>query len=274
MFKYHDQPVGGLIMKQLVACLTLLLLTAGVRAQEKKTTEVPLPTAQEMEKLAKDDPTAFLDNCVRRYVKDVKSYSAIMEKQELIAGKLHSKEVIDVFFKEKPHSVFMGWKEGARSADRALYVEGENNGKLLARPSSKAARFLVPVATRDVDGAEAKESGRYTLAEFGIKKGSDRTLKAWKAAKEASALTVEFLGAKKVKELNDRNCWTLRRVAKKAEDDGIIETTIYVDTENWLQTGSVLKDDKGNLIASYMFRDVKINPEFAKDQFLRAAVAK
>ena len=47
------------------------------------------------------------------------------------------------------------------------------------------------------------------------------------------------------------------RTYRKAEDDGITELTIYVDKETWLQTGSVLKNKEGGLIAEYLFRDVE-----------------
>ena len=48
--------------------------------------------------------------------------------------------------------------------------------------------------------------------------------------------------------------------------------TIYIDKETWLQVGTVLKGDGGKLVGEYFFRDLKLNPEFKPDQFLRAAL--
>ena len=39
-----------------------------------------LPDAKAMAKLAEKDPVAFLENCLRRYQRDVKGYTCIMQK--------------------------------------------------------------------------------------------------------------------------------------------------------------------------------------------------
>src|SRR5205807_1657314 len=86
-----------------------------------------LPNNARMEVLAKENPVAFLENCLIRYDREVKGYSLTMQKQERIDGKLEKKEIIEVHYREGPaqdgHSVFMRWKEGARLAARALYVD-------------------------------------------------------------------------------------------------------------------------------------------------------
>src|SRR5262249_50680077 len=145
--------------------------------------------------------------------------------------------------------------------------------KMLARPAGKVARMVVgDVVSRDPEGKEARQSSRYTIKEFGMKKGALRTLAAWKAARDKNALHVEFLGERKVKELGDRPCWVLRRTYDKPEEDGVTELTIYIDKEMWLQAGSVLKGEGGKLIGEYLFRDVRLNPEVKPEQFQRGAL--
>lgn len=247
--------------------------TAVVRADEVKDNGGELPTAAELERLAKQDPIAFLEACLRRYAREVKGYNLTMQKQERLSGKLHATEVIEVRFVEKPHSVHFTWIEGARLAERALYVEGENDGKMLARPRGIAARLVAgDVVSRDVTGPDARQSGRYALNEFGLKKATERILVSWKKAKEAGELQVEYLGVQKIKEAGDRACHVLRRASKSPENDGVVETTLYVDVETWLQAGAILKDKDGMLIGAYYFRDVRLNPDFKKDHFSRAAL--
>jgi hypothetical protein len=233
-----------------------------------------LPSAAQLETLAREDPVAFLEACIRRYQREVKGYHLTMQKQERIGGKLKPKEIIDVYFREKPFSVTFRWIEGAGQAERALYVEGENGGKMLVRPEGQIARAIVgDVVERDVDGPEAKQGGRYPLSESGIKKGALRTLASWKAAKEQNALHVEYRGVIKVKEAGDRDCYVLRRTRyAKPENDGVTELTIYIDKETWLQVGSTLKGEGGKLIGEYFFRDIRLNPDFKPDQFKRAAL--
>ena len=47
---------------------------------------------------------------------------------------------------------------------------------------------------------------------------------------------------------------------------------MYIDKENWLQVGNVLKGEEGRLIGEYFFRDLKLNPDFPPDTFTREAL--
>jgi hypothetical protein len=180
---------------------------------------------------------------------------------------LQPKEVTEIHFREQPFSVIMRWTQGARKADAVMYVDGENDGKLLARPSGALARRIVgDIVARDVDGSDAKASGRVTLNRFGMKNALVKTIKQWQAASDRGALQVEFLGVQKVKELDDRPCYVFRRLYDQ-EEDGVTELTTYIDEETLLQTGSILKGKDGQLIATYFFRDIKLNPTFMPAQF-------
>jgi hypothetical protein len=230
-----------------------------------------LPDNRGMETLARDNPVEFLNDCIVRYRKEVTGYTMTMQKQERLGGKLYPKEVIEVAFREKPFSALLHWVQGARKAESALYVEGENKGMMLVHPAGLAGR-LVSVVSRQVDGEEARASGRYTLKEFGIAKGMERTLATWQAARKRGKLTVEYLGEIKVHEAGDRACWRVRRKYDEPSSDGVMSLTLYVDKETWLQVGSVLKDKDGRLIGEYYFRDMKLNPKFKPGQFERGAL--
>jgi len=233
-------------------------------AASSTTTQEPLPTG---------DVVTFLEKCVQRYEQqEIQGYSVILHKQERIDGKLQPSEDIDCFYRDKPHSVFMHWLRGQRKAESSLYVEGENGGKMLAKPAGVAG-FFVKVAERDVDGEDARQSGRYTMKEFGLKMAIEKTYRDWKAAKDKGALQVQYLGVRKIREVGDRLCYMLRRTCAEPEEDGVTEVTIYIDKENNLQVGSVLKGEGGKLIGEYMFRDLHLNPQFKPNQFKRPALA-
>src|SRR5690349_4204007 len=115
--------------------LCFLLLPAGPRAdsahrgaavplREVADNGAPLPDNEEMGRLARTDPLAFLENCLRRYDREVKGYRATLEKRERLGGKLQGGEVIDVWFQEKPFSVLLDWQRGTRLAQRTLYQKG------------------------------------------------------------------------------------------------------------------------------------------------------
>ena len=56
--------------------------------------------------------------------------------------------------------------------------------------------------------------------------------------------------------------------------DAFAEVTLMFDAETWLQVGSVQRDANGELVGSYYFRDVALNPHLPPDQFTPAALRK
>ena len=164
----------------------------------------------------------------------------------------------------------MYWLDGDVKGQKAVYVAGENNGKLLARGAGLAGFMIF---TKDVDDAQAKRNGRYTIDQFGIYLGTKRTVASMRKAQERGTLHLTYQGIFEVPQLGNRACYKLvRSPYNPPEEEGVNELTLYFDRENWLQVGSVLKDSKGQLIAEYYFRDLKLNPEFKKDRFTRAAL--
>jgi hypothetical protein len=273
------------------------------------TNRAALPTPAQMERLARTDPVAFLENCLRHYrfhvgqkpeiaaaavgvsgqalggslwdmtatvlagSFQVNGYTLTMQKQESINGRPRPREVIEVAYRERPHSVFMRWLEGAGRAERALYVEGENDGKLLARPKSALARRIVgDVYPVDVDGPDAAQAGRYSMKEFGLRQAAERTLAFAKADLARGEVRIEYQGVKNVKEAGNRPCHALHFIYSKPQRDDCTDAMVYIDTETWLQVGSVLRKADGGLVAAYYFRGIRLNPEFKPTQFQPAAL--
>ncbi len=234
------------------------------------------PNASDMTNLARQDPFAFLQNCMKLYDKNVRGYQVILQKQERLQGKLQNREIIEVAFREQPYSVSMRWLEGARKADRVVFVAGENEGMMLAHPAGVAGK-LVKVVKRKVDSDEARQSGRYTLDQFGFKKSLQRILSSMQAAKQKDALHLQFLGETKVFECDQRICFKLKRTYESPEADGTEDLTLYVDRENFLPVGIVVRGKMdaatGNreLLGEYFFRDLRLNPQFSPQQFNEAA---
>ena len=272
-------------MRRLLLSLSVsfVLLPGGPRAEsaEKEGAPTPLKAVQDdggalpdnatMTRLAKDDPIRFLENCLKRCDREAHGYRCTLVKQERLGGKLQRSEVIAVAFRETPFSARLDWKEGARLAQRVLYVKGENDNMLVVKPAGLAS--LVGVVKREPEGPDARNSGRYPLTEFGIKVGMERTLGSWERARKDGAFRVEYLGERKVPEVGGRRCWVLKRTGyRQPEEDGITELTTYFDQETWLQVGSVVKGARGEVIGAYYFRDVQLNPKFPADTFTVEAI--
>ncbi len=225
----------------------------------------------DMEKLARTDPIAFVKECIQRYDREVHGYRCILDKVERVQGELHDREVVRCSFREKPFSVLMEWQKGNSKALKTLFVKGENNNELLARPRGAILSFLI--VSRDPESPDARASSRFPVTQFGIRLGMQSTLDAWERAKKRGDLKIVCNGVKRREELSDRPCWELQRVGyTRPEDDGILGATFYFDCETWLQVGSVLVGADDQLIARYFFRDIERNPDFPPDTFTRAAL--
>jgi hypothetical protein len=231
-------------------------------------TTADLPSPEQLEQLARTDPITFLRTCLLRYRKEVQGYRCTLVKQERLNGKLGRPESIDVTFREDPFSVLLAWKTApAGMADRALYVAGQNGGKALAR-----GKLLHIVHHRDPYSADAMAAGRYALPEFGIAKGTERSLAAWETAAARGALKVEYVGVRPLSEAGGVPCYMLKRTCAPPEEDGLVTVETCFDTEHWLQVGNVLTGSGDQRIAAYYFKDIVLNPDFPPDQFDASAV--
>lgn len=225
---------------------------------------VDLPTAEAFAKLCESaDAVAALQASIRRYDREVHSFTAVLHKRERINNKLHPVEVVEVSFRDEPYSVLMRWREGVRSAVASLYVAGQHKNRvLIQRPSGWPRRVQL-----DPEGYFAGLESRYPITKFGFRAATERTLKVWQEKQQAGELRVEYRGVQKLPELGERECYVLHRYTNSPEEDGLRQVTVYLDTQTWLQVGSRLVDGDGQLIGEYFFRDVRLNPTFPPEQF-------
>jgi hypothetical protein len=224
-------------------------------------------------RLPDPDPVAFLEKCLERYDRqEIRGYRAILYKQERIDSHLNPPEEIEICYRTHPRSVFMHWLQGARRAESILYVEGEYGAKILVHPSGPIGRIMKEM-TIDPDSPAARQAGRYSIKDLGLREALERTVRQWQGAREQSELQVEYLGVKRVPEADDRRCYTLRRTFTKPEKDGVTEATVFIDYETWFQVGTALRGESRTLIGEYMYRDVGLNPPFDPNQFEPSALA-
>lgn len=259
-------------MKRHSAKFLLVLLLIGSTLQAGSVLSKAGPLG-EQDSAPAQDPLRFLEKCLERYGQTgIKGYTATFHKQERISGELKPSEEIEIFYREKPHSVLMRWLKGERKASSALFVEGENEGMMLARPAGIAGK-LISYVRRDPEGEEAKQSSRYSIKELGLREALERTIRSWKEAKAEGTLRVQYLGIRKVPEAGNKECHVFKRTNAKPEEEGVLESTFYLEKDTGFQLGSVLKGQGGKLMGEYFFRNVRVNPEFKPEQFQSSALS-
>jgi hypothetical protein len=233
-----------------------------------------LPTQEQYLRLASTDPLAMLRASIARARQEVRGYTVTLVKRERLGGRLNPQEVIHASYRVNPHSVLLEWKsEPTGQAERVLYVEGANGDQMLVRPKSRLARAVAgAVVTIDPEGKEARAGGRVSIRDFGMEKAAERLLAAWTAASNSGMLHVECRGVQPVPELDGRPCVILERLLQEPDDDGLHRVVVGFDVETWMHVMTVMTDAKGQLIASYFFRSVALNPELPDAVFDRASL--
>ena len=99
--------------------------------------------------------------------KNVPDYTASFFKQERMNGVLGDPQMIDLKMKHEPFSVYMKWKEGDARGQQAIYVEGQNNSKLLVQPGGLKGR-LTGTLKLDPKGSMAMSQSRHPVTKVGI----------------------------------------------------------------------------------------------------------
>ncbi len=230
--------------------------------------------SRELEALAEKQPVKFLELCRERYLTEVQGYRCTFAKHEKVKGVLRDAEVIRAHFREQPFSVHMEWKKGEDLCFSSLYVEGENDGCLLARSRLPPLGFRGPILTRPLDAADVQATSRFGINRFGIYTGQKDTLDAIQKAEKAGTLHLKYHGIETVEKAGNRLCYKLVRSPYEPpeEMEDLNELTIYIDRATLFQVGSILRDAKGEFVAEYFFRDIELNPKFDEKQFTRKAL--
>src|SRR5262249_9596781 len=147
----------------------------------------PLPTAEQFESLARTDPVALLDACLRRGRRELTGYRATLVKRETIGGTTHPEEEIAVAQQFKPYAVRFDWRRGERDADRWLYIAGQYGGQILVRPIGRLAGMVSPfrhdnIFERPLSGPLVRAASRYAITESHVLAASERSWRAWSRA--------------------------------------------------------------------------------------------
>ena len=261
---------------------------AAVVPTEFKDTNTGLPTAEEFARLAATDPVAMLDASLTRYARDVTSFRATLEKQERLKGTLHPPEIMKVAVQEKPVKVSMRWVSGARPflgvrTTGVAFVEGADDAHM--RSWQPDAPSFLRKDKVDTKGFFARDASRYCIKDAGFLPTMLRTREAWGERQKAGELKFVYHGLRPIDKLGNRPCHVIERTCphreldsfsrdeatstdpKLVERDGFDTVTIYIDADTWIQTGSELKRANGDIVGTYFFRDLELNPKLTDEEF-------
>lgn len=190
----------------------------------------------------------------------VDGYTATLVKGEPVASKSNEPQKIYVKF-QKPFKVYMKWVENPHAGREVLYVAGENNDHILAKPDGFIGAILKMVKLP----SDYKSAGsKHTVKDVGIGKLIDSILDITLKARDNNDLRLECKG---VVVRNGREAYEIVRHLPKNGRYQYTYVLMYVDRETNLPLEAYAYDASGRLSEYCMYKDLKLNPAVKKDEF-------
>lgn len=194
----------------------------------------------------------------------IEDYTAVLQKQERVDGELLPEETILLKF-QKPLKVYMKWIKGPHQRREVLYVEGQNDNKLIAH---EGGIFGFVTVSLYPTSSTAMEGNRHPITEIGFGHLLDGLHKDIQAAVANDELEIIRIGEEQFKN------WSGIVLEAKSVPRGerkyyASRMVLHVDRELMLPVDTAFYDDKGLLFERYVYTDVRLNVGLTSKDFSR-----
>jgi hypothetical protein len=255
--------LGGALL--VIGTFPLLLWAAGAPAPGARA-EAPPPDGarqavyqadpQEMEKLAARDPLEFLRIALKWCDERVTNYTCEFHKQEKIDGEIHKPEIMQMKFRANTFSVYLKWTGDFAKGQEVLFVEGQNDGKAVVRPSGLLG-ILFRKISLDPTSKTALKHSRRPITKAGMANMLRLIIPQCEIARANNDLRLTYEG---VRDQAGRPAYVFKRLLPKKGDYPCPVLLVYVDREFLVCLRTDAYDWDGTLLSQYIYSDVRINP--------------
>jgi hypothetical protein len=203
------------------------------------------------------DPLQLMLDC--RAVQDKGTgFTATFTKHERIKGELHESETMLMKCRYSPFSVYFKWQKGSKGGREVIYFEGKNENKVVGhQPPLPFNIKLVP------NSSDALKESIRPITMAGFRSMLDAMIKVTTEAKQAGHLKI--FCTEDV--YNGRPAYCILRVLPKKQNYPYNLLYVHMDKELMAPVHIAAYDWDDNLVSSYVFSDVKLNPPLADKDF-------
>jgi len=221
---------------------------------------------------------AFLEQG-EQFLAGVDCYTATLAKQEMVGDELLEEQIIQLKCRQKPFSVYLAWTAGDIGRE-VIYVDGENNGKMIAHDGGWKARL--PAFNLDPNCRLAMRDSRYPVTHAGF---AALTTMMLELHREDVAKKAELACRAEEDQIFDgRPCTVFTtEYSSQASSPTYRKSITYIDNEwklpvhsmhfEWPaagKNGDTANPDDSTLIESYSFTDVDMGCALSESDFDRA----
>ena len=209
-----------------------------------------------------DAAVEFVQPSVRA-LKNVKDYTAVFTKTELVHGRLLT-QTMDMKFRQNPFSVYFHGHSKRTAGREVIFVAGQNNGKLIVH--EVGLKSIVGTMTLSPEDPKVMDTNRYPITEVGIAKIIESAMDIWKNEKttlDPANIEVRICHGVQVGAME---CDAVE-VAHHQQQPGLIYQVgrVYVDTHSKLPVQAELygwpatPGDEPPLLEQYTYTNIKTN---------------
>ena len=203
---------------------------------------------------------------------DVRDYTCTIIRRERVNGALLDAESISCKIREPhvdddgnavPFSVYMKFRKPRAVAGReVIFVDGENNGKLIAHEGGWKGR-ITPTVYLEPNGALAMRGNRYPITEVGVRRLTEKLIEKGERDRARGMCDVNLLEGVKI---NGRVCTRLEVIhPQRLPHLDFHLARIYLDDEHGIPVRYEAYDwpleegERPPLLEVYTYLDVEMN---------------
>lgn len=227
--------------------------------------------ARAVRKVASLDAAVKLAKSSFASLEKIKDYTCTFVKRERVGGVLLDEERLEMKVRHKPFSVYLRFLQPASLAGQeAIYVEGQNEGKLIGHMTGIKGQVVGAVAL-DPTGFLAMRNNRYPITNVGMKNLVALLIKLGERKDLLQGCRVEFVEGERV---DDRPCLCVEiRNPRPTDELRLAAAKVWVDEawnvpvrfESWEWPEAT--DEKPVLAEQYKYLDLKLDPGLTSRDF-------
>lgn len=203
---------------------------------------------------ANPDPLELMEQCQKSY-EALTDYTATFIKEQRVRGKLKKPETVFMKFK-KPFSIYMKWIKNPDEGKEVIYVEGENDGKILAHLGGIIGLITPTTFRMEPTHPIAMGGNLKPVTAAGLGNMIESLLEVFYLARDKGDLKAVCKGTTLY---NGRTVFVVERYLPNKEEYPNQFALIYIDKELMLPVYYAAYDNEQNLLEKYAYKNLNLN---------------
>lgn len=213
----------------------------------------------------KSEPVHYLKE-LRRRCQTLEEYTLVFYRQERLGGTLKPMENMNAWYRKNPFSVKFEWKDPDADYYEAVYVQGENDNKLVVRERKGMLFFPPQIRKLNPQLTVAVKKSKNPITDFGLARLMERTLGPIEDLEIGPRITYEYKGVVSL-DTTGQNVHHLRIHRPVSDTWTHARQDLFIDAETLLPAGTDLWLPNEQLDARYRYARIDTDVQLTDTDF-------